>query len=197
MNLKEFTNYRRNCIVCENKNIMMMTGNMKEEIDDSEIHCIFNYLLPIFRKDFMTFAIANIATFAPDDFLDMETLNKDKYDTLLINKDGYLSFDNDFHFKMKFRLRVFCPQGHYSYESRFIRLSDKSPDITKGYPVANEALAHENYRVVSNNIDRTTAIFNFKASKEPIVVPHMEIINFPHDDMDKFVKKVQNILLLA
>jgi len=197
MNLNEFANFRKNCLACDHKNVMTMSGTLKEEIGDSQVHCIFNYLLPIFRKDFLTFGVANAAVFAPDDFLDVDTLNKEKYNTLVINKDGYVSFDKDFLFRIKFNFRVFCPHGHYAYESRSIRISNKSPDITKGYPIASETLSHEKYRVISNNIEKTTTIYNFNASRKPIVIPHMDIMSFPYDDPEKFTNKVQNILLLA
>lgn len=197
MNLKEFTSYRKTCIVCDATNVIVMNGSLKEDVGNSEIHCIFNYLFPIFRRNFMTFGAANIATFTSDETLDMSTLNRDKYETFLIDRDGYVSFDYAFRFKMKLRFRAFCPDGHYSYDSRQIRVSDKSPDITKGYPVEAETLMCQSYKIVSNPIQKTTAIFNFNASKEPIVVPYMEIINFPHDTADNFVRKIQNILLLA
>lgn len=195
--MKEFVNHKPNCIVCNGKNLMIMTGSIREEIGESETHCIFNSMLPVFRKDFMTFAMTSHTTFSSDDFLDIDTLHKEKYETLLISKDGYVSFDYDFNFRIKFQFRVFCPMGHYSYESRFIRVSNESPDITKGYPITNEALVLGEHRVISNNVDNTTSIFNLKTSKDPIIVPYMAISTFPYDDMDKFAKRIENILLLA
>ena len=197
MNLNEFTNFRCNCIVCGAKNIFSLSGSLVETIEDSRVHCIFSYMMPVFRKDFMTFALPNFAVFAPDDFLEVETLDKEKYNTLVISKDNHIIFDKEFHFKMKFNFKLFCPDKHYAYSSRQIRISDKSPDITKGYPVELESLSYNNFKVVSNCMEKTTAVYNFDASKEPRIIPFMDITSFPHDDPEKFAKKVENILLLA
>lgn len=197
MKLNEFINFRPNCLVCDTKNIVSMSGSLKEDIDESSIHSIFSYLVPVLRKDFTTFALANFAVFSPDDLIDIETLDKDKYNTLVINKDNHIVFDREFYFKMKFSLRCFCPEKHYSYSSRNIRVSDKSPDITKGYPVETESLTYKSFQVVSNNLLKTTSIFNYDVSENPRVIPYMSITSFPHDDSEKFVKKIENILLLA
>ena len=93
--------------------------------------------------------------------------------------------------------KVICPLGHYSYNSRNINISKKSPDITKGYPVVAETLTYDKYKVISSITENKTSIFNYDISKKPVVIPYMEITAFPLDDAEKFVKKVQNILLLA
>lgn len=196
MKLNEFIGFRKNCLVCDSKNLLMMVGTLNEEIGDSKIHCMFSYMMPIVRKNFTTFSIGNFAIYSPNEFIDVDTLDKEKYKTFMINKDGYATFDNDFIFKMKLNFKVFCPDGHYSYDSRLIRISNKSPDITKGYPVSDEVLANEKYKVVSNHIENTTSIYN-ESSKKPTVIPYMDVANFPYDDPEKFNKKVENILLLA
>lgn len=197
MNLNEFINYRKRCMVCGNKNILMMTGTLRENIGDTSVHCIFNYIIPVLRKDFMTFAIGNFAILTPDQSLDLETLNKDKYNTFVLKNYDTVSFDRAFAFKMKLNFRVSCPEHHYVYNSRSIKVSNKSSDITKGYPVINEEIVCDNYRVVSSMVDKATYIFNYESSNEPTTIPYMDMSSFPCDDSEKFIKKIQNILLLA
>lgn len=196
MNLNEFINHNKNCIVCGHRTMMIMAGTMQEKIENSAIHCIFSYMIPVVRKEFTTFAVGNFALFTPDELIDVDTLNREKYETFSINKDGYVKFDLPFQYKMKLTLKVMCHDQHYSYSSRMIRISNKSPDITKGYPISTEEIAFEKYKVISNLEKKQTSIFNFNASKKPVVVQYMDVASFPREE-DKFVKKVQNILLLA
>ena len=175
----------------------MITATLKENIDGSQVNCMVNYLLPVIRKEFITFAASSVAIFSASEFLDLDTLNKDKYNTFTINKDGYVCFDYDFDFKIKMQLKSVCPAGHYTYSSRNIIVSHKSPDITKGYPIINETLSCENYKVNVNLAEKTTSIYNYESSKKPVIIPFMEISSFPCDDPQKFIKKIQNILLLA
>jgi hypothetical protein len=198
MNINEFLNHRKNCLVCDHRNIVLMSGKMTEIIGDSEnIHSIFRYMLPVLRKDFLTFAVFNLGILPRNPDLDLETFDNTKYSTFVLRKDGYVSFDKDFQFKMKLTFSAECPNGHYSYNSRLIRVSNKSPDITKGFPVITEELTCNNYKVISNSVENTTSVFNFEKSKEPIVMPYKDISTFPYDDEEKFIKKVENILLLG
>lgn len=197
MNLNEFMNYRKKCIVCDSATVVNLTGTLQEEIGDYSAVCVFHYMLPVVRKEFVTFALSEIGILNLDDRMDYDSLHKSKYRTFLIKKDGYAGFDEKFNFRMKMGFRVSCGNGHYSYESRIIKISDKSPDITKGYPVVAETLAHGKYKVVSSPTENKTSVYNFDASKEPVIIPYMEITSLPTDDPEKFVKKVQNILLLA
>jgi hypothetical protein len=197
MNLNEFIDFGKNCIVCGGPTILTMSGSIKEEIGSDTIRCLFSYLVPVIRKNFITFAVSSFHVVSLNDFLDTSTFNKQKYSSFLLNSEGYISFDYDFSFKMKLMLNVMCPQGHYSYASRLIRVSDTSPDITKGWPVASEQLNCDIYQVISKQIEDKTYIYNIENPQNPVIIPYMDIKSFPNDDPDKFVKKVQNILLLA
>lgn len=197
MKLIEFSSFRKNCIVCNAKTSTTMIGTMTEVVGNETIHSIFNYKIPIFRKDFFTFAVASSGVFAASDLFDIDTLNQDKYKSFIINKDGYVSFDIDFNFKMRLNMRGACPNNHYAYISRNIVVSRISPDITKGYPIIVEDLSYGKYKVISNIVDKTTSIFNINEEKEPIIIPYMDVISFPVDSIDKFEKKIENILLLA
>jgi hypothetical protein len=197
MELKSFINYNKNCLVCNTLNILTVNGSIQETIDDITIQCIYIYMSPVIRKEFITFANANVAIYCADEFLDLDTLNKNKYATCTIKKDGYVVFDEDFNYKMRLNLKVFCPDGHYSYNSRAIRVSNISPDITKGFPVISESLMNEQYAVVSDKKKNTTTIYNNKSKCEPVVIKYMDITSFPYNDDEKLTKKISNILLLA
>lgn len=176
---------------------MTMTGRIKETIGDDCIQVMLYSMLPIIRKNFITFGISSVGFHAYNELLDSSTFNKDKYNSFIINKDGYAEFDVEFEYKMKLNFRVACPLGHYAYTSRFIKISDKSPDISKGYPIISEELSCRDYRIVSKIQDKETIIFNADPEVEPFVIPYTDVKSFPTDDPDKFVKKVQNILLLG
>lgn len=197
MTLDEFIGFRPNCLVCGAENILSINGTMAEMFDDLKVLSIFVFSDSINRKRFLTFSSHNMMV-TGNAFADVETLNTIKYSSFVLNKEtNTVQYDRDFVYKNKFTLVCGCPQGHYSYSSRAIKVSNKSCDITKGYAVMKEELHYESYKVVSDKKSTSTLIFNFEVSADPITIPYKDITTFPYDDADKFVKKIQNILLLA
>jgi len=198
MNLDEFINFRRNCLVCGEPNRVSLQGVIQEQLgdDEYEIATVYHFTDCVDRKKFITFASQKYLLIPSGD-LDVDTYNTDKFSSFVLSKDGYVEFDKEFQFKMRIGMTSACPRAHYSYSSRKIKISEKSMDISRGYPVITEELRCGNYRVISNSKTDKTSIFNTEVSNEPIIIPRREITSFPYDDQDKFIKKLQNIMLLA
>lgn len=194
MDIKSFIKYNSYCPVCNSTTSLSIIGNLQETIDTSTVYCKFSFQNPIIRKNFLTFSSAKLGIYSPDEFVDLDTLNKNKYATLHI-KDGYVAFDLDFKFKMYFSLSVSCINNHYSYSSRRIIVSNSSPDITKGYPIIQETINYLGYSIISNTKNNTTSIST--STSTPITIPIIDINSFPLNDPERFAKRVQNILLLA
>lgn len=197
MNLQDFLNYKTHCIVCNNKNIISMRGMIKEQIDEDQIQCRFHYFAPVITKEYLTFSVCDFNVLSSSDDLDLDTFNSDKYSSFALKSDDYILFDRRFQFKMKLSFDVMCEKKHHCYTSRTINLSDKSPNITKGYPVVAEQLSYNLYQIISYKSKNITYIYDYKNNNDPVIIPYKDISIFPIDDKDKFEKKVQNILLLA
>lgn len=195
MELKEFINYKQTCPVCNSFTALTMHGTLEESIGDEFICSLFGYEIPIFRKNFITFATSNFAMFTPNEYLDMDTLNQTKYSTFILD-NNIASFDNEFQFKMKLTFVMSCQERHYSYSSRDIRISNNSPDITRGYNIETEQVSSKKYRVISNFKKQTTSIYNL-SNKTPTTISFMNISKFPCNDEEKFENKMENILLLV
>ena len=169
-------------------------GTIQEYIDDSYITAVYLSMTPTIRKRFLTFQSVTTKLFANNKFLDMSTFNTSKYNSFSIMNDN-VQFDRDFLFKMRINLSSICQDGHYSYTSRQIRVSNTSTDITKGYDIVSEQLSYNDYKIVSDPKNKTTEVFNFNISAEPISIPYTEIKSLPTDN--RLTNKLQNIILLA
>jgi hypothetical protein len=198
MTIEEFLNYNPNCIVCKHPLNLYMEGMMTEEIDEHKINTVCLYGDAIKRKKYLTFAVNNFACLQmlknPKD--DFKAWNTDKYSTFTLYDNNIVEFDTEFAFTLKFTLSMICSKKHYSYSSRRIKVSHKSPDITKGYQQIIEEISSNKYAIVSDRKKKQTAVFPSKAN-EPVILSFKEISEFPVDDMDKFNKKLQNLLVLA
>jgi hypothetical protein len=197
MDFKEFLSFKKQCIYCNKNTAITMNGSLKETIGDYNIAAMFSYDTLISRKDFITFAFTAVAPFSFYELYDIETLNINKYNSFQIKSDGYATFDYDFSYKMKFSFQAKCPDSHYCYSSRIIKISDKSSNITKGYDVMNETFKTNKYIIMSDKKEDKTIIFDINMlSKEPSEIPYIKISSFPTDDFDKCDAKIENILLL-
>jgi hypothetical protein len=196
MDLKEFLSYNKNCLYCNKTNILSMNGSLKEIIGDFNISSMFFYEIPVVRKDFLTFVYTTISPYSFSEFQDVDTLNVNKYNTFQLKSDGYICFDQEFLFKMKIIFQVKCPDNHYCYCSRTINISDKSPNITKGFDVVIETFKTNKYVIMADKKVNNTIIFEMKEEREPIKLPYMKLSTFPCDDLKKCNKKIENMLLL-
>jgi hypothetical protein len=197
MDLNEFIRFRKNCVVCSEPNRVVLQGVIQETLgEDDEITVVYHFSDCLDRKKFITFATQKYLLIPGSD-LDPEMYNTDKFSSFVLGKDGYVEFDREFQFRMRLALSSACPHSHYSYTSRKIKITGKSMDISRGYPVVTEELRCGGYRVICNSKADKTFVYNLEVSNDPIVIPYRDIANFPHDDQDKFVKKLQNIMLLA
>jgi hypothetical protein len=197
LDLNEFIGFRKQCLICGKDNKISMQGTINETLDDNMISVFYNFFDCVNRKKFITFSYHQYVVFAPGIEIDTETLNTNKYSTFVLRKDGYVEFDKMFEFKMRITISSTCSDKHYSYTSRKIRINEQSMDISKGYPVQEEELNNANYKIVSNHKTKKTHISNTEIDSKPITIPFKEIDSFPYQDDDRFVKKLQNILLLA
>jgi|ERR1700722_6532836 len=197
LNLNEFIGFRKQCLICGADNKISMQGTINERLDDNMVSVFYNFFDCINRKGFITFSSHQYMIFAPGMEVDTETFNTNKYSTFVLRKDGYAEFDKMFEFKMRITISSECPDKHYSYTSRKIRINEQSMDISKGYPVELEELNSANYKIVSNCKSKETYITSVEKKNQPATIPYKEIDSFPYEDDDKFVKKIQNILLLA
>lgn len=197
MDLNEFIRFRKNCIICNQPTRVAVQGVIQETLgEEDEVALVYHFSDCINRKKFITFASQKYLL-VPSSSFDTEMYNTDKFSSFVLCKDGYAEFDREFQFKMRISLTASCPHNHYSYTSRRIKITHESMDITKGYPVIMEELRCGDYRVVSNNKTEKTFVYNHEVSNDPIVIPYKNITSFPCDDQDKFIKKLQNIMLLA
>src|ERR1019366_715959 len=111
MDFKEFVSFKKQCIYCNKNTIITMNGSLKETVGDYVITTMFSYDTLIFRKDFITFAFTVAAPFSFYELHDIETLNVNKYNSFQIKSDGYVSFDYEFLYKMKFVFQAKCPDN--------------------------------------------------------------------------------------
>jgi hypothetical protein len=197
LNIQEFIDFRRKCIVCNFNNKLWANLTIKEIIDKTTIHSLYSYSAPIIRNDFLIFASADGLVLPPGSMLDIKTFDKDKYNSFILWKDNTITFDKKFNFKLKLSFTVSCPAAHYSYSSRLIRLSNKTQNITKGYSVIAEDLMCAQYRIISNKKDNETFIYNYETGSDPIVMPYKDITSFPIHNTNKCIQKIENYILLA
>jgi hypothetical protein len=195
MYLKDFINYRPICLVCGDSTVLNMSGTLEETIGEDFICSLFSYESPVFRKNFITFAESHFAMFMPGENFSKE-IYRTKYNSFILD-NNIVSFDDVFPFKMKLTFNMTCQSRHYSYGSRDVRITNDSPDITRGYNVANEWAASKSYRVLSNFKKQKTYIYNLSKTRTPAVISFMDISIFPCNDEEKFEKKMENLLLLA
>lgn len=193
--IKQFQAFKPNCIICNKQNSLSVHGNIVESVGDHKIVTLLNYSDIIFRKNIATFTNLNKTTMSKE-ALDRESFNSKKYENLAF-ENNEISFDHKFPFKLRIFFRSQCKEQHYAYVSRSIILSHSSPDITKGYTIQEEFFALEGYEISSIPKLNQINVFNLKISDEPVVLPLMDLKDFNYDDPEKFVKKMQNIFLLA
>lgn len=196
MNLNEFINYKPACIVCKQQLSLYMEGMMAEDINNITVNTVCLFAMPIKRNKYLTFATSNFATLPSLKDCDPKILNTKKYSEFTLYDNNIVEFDQKFQFKFKFTLNMICSKQHYSYSSRRIKISNTSPEITKGYQQILEEVSSNKYSIVSNRKNKQTGLF-YKNSDEPIIIPFKEISYFPINDINKFNDKLQNMIILA
>lgn len=193
MTFKEFLKFRQNCIFCNKQNMLILAGTLREKIGDGEVQGICTYADPVIRKNFLTFYASNFHPISLGHGFDIQTLNTNKYKNFsIIDNNG--CFDIDFRYTMRVNFRVFCPNNHYGYNSRIIKISNISPDITRGYDVKTENITYNKYHMTFNKIENKLSIDT--GEDEPRVLPYIDIESFPKNG-EGLLKKIENILLLS
>jgi hypothetical protein len=197
MTIDEFMNYKPNCLVCKKPIYLYMEGMLKETIGEAVIPTICLYGDAVKRKKYLTFAASNFACLPmTKEEIDPKTFDVNKYSTFTLFDNNIVEFDKEFNFQMKITFGMICTKKHYSYSSRRINVSNKSPDITKGYDQIIEEVSSNKYSIISNRKKQQTAVFVGDAT-EPVILSFKEITEFPIEDVAKFNNKMQNMLVLA
>jgi hypothetical protein len=196
MTLEEFINYRPHCFICKAQTSLILSFMATETFDSDKISISGIFRKPKITDGRLTFRKADFAVLEKDkDHIDSETVNIDKYKALSF-ADNAFSFEKKFDYKARVAFTMGCPNRHCLYSSRRIKISNKSSDITKGYPVVSEILSYNKYVITTDEVAKDTFIFT-PHNDEPIRIPYQDIADFGNEDEDQFVNKIQKILLLS
>jgi hypothetical protein len=196
MNLNEFLNYKEHCPICSKRLFLYMEGMMTEEINTIPVNTVCLYGDAIRRKKYLTFAASDFALLSTMKDIDHQAFNTRKYSEFTLYDNNVVEFDQEFIFKFRITLSLICQSKHYSYSSRSIKISNTSPEITKGYQQVLEEASSNKYSILSDRKKKQTAIFS-KDTDEPIVMPFKEVSKFPINNITKFNNKIQNMIILA